>query len=444
MKGLPSIGFDLYEQMVKRDPSSFWRDYQEALKEVEASPAKYKGKPVEFLYQPFFLTEEQWEDLEKISVKMLEITKKVTERYLAEPDYRRLFGFNDLMEALILKDPGYHYAVPMTRIDVFYHFDGSFQLCEMNTDGSSGMTECRELQRIIGTSPSINTSPLDELELKEGEFFKSWTTAFLENYRAFSGEKSFPNIAIIDWFQDEVPSEFIEFQKAFETCGCPTRIVDVRELSYSEGKLKAGDFSIDAVYRRLVSWEAVERYPATKALTDAYLDGNVCVVGPFRSQIPHNKRFFAVLHNEDVNDFLEPEEKAFIRNHIPYTAILDKGNPDQWQEWVDHKQHYIIKPEDLYASSGVYAGQDYSVEEWKQLLEKASSQNYLIQQYCHVPRMPMAMFEKGEVTFEEQQYLMGCFVYNEKFQGPYIRTGRKSIIGSVVECYTVPAYRVNK
>ncbi len=54
MVGLPSEMFRIYEQLVLENPELFWKGYQKTLKEVEKSPAKYKGKPVEFLYQPFF------------------------------------------------------------------------------------------------------------------------------------------------------------------------------------------------------------------------------------------------------------------------------------------------------------------------------------------------------------------------------------------------------
>jgi hypothetical protein len=54
--------------------------------------------------------------------------------------------------------------------------------------------------------------------------------------------------------------------------------------------------------------------------------------------------------------------------------------------------------------------------------------------------MPMAVVTADQVAFIPFHYLIGCFVYNGAFQGPYIRVGTKSIIGSVVECFTVPAY----
>lgn len=440
MKTTPSTFFKTYEEMVLKDPAGFWQGYQEALAKVADSPAQYKGKPVEFLFQPFFLTLEQWSDLEKITEKMGMLIHKVTQQYLKNPKFRAYFDFDPLMETLILKKPGYSQEMPMARMDVFYHFDGRFQFCEINTDGSSGMTECRELQRIIRNSPAVELLPVAEGDISEGEFFESWVSSFLENYWEFSGGNTPPNVAIVDWFQSEIASEFVEFQKVFEEKNCPARIVDVRQLTYQNGKLMAGDFHIDAVYRRIVSWELVERYPETKALIDAYLAGDVCVVGPIRSQIPHNKRFFAVLHQEEATDFLNREEKEFIRQHIPYTAILSKDHLEQWDQWANHKNEYIIKPEDWYASSGVYAGKDYDLQQWKNMLEQYAGKDYLIQRYCDVPHMPMAMFREGEAWFEDQQYLMGCFVYNQRFQGPYIRTGRKSIIGSVVECYTVPAY----
>lgn len=450
MKQTLSPYWEQYQQWVMAHPHATIASHEELMAAVAASPAKYKGKPVEFLYQPFWMTPLQWQDLEGITRTMMDLIKRVTREYVENQAFRRHFPFSALTESLILKEPGYDFPVPVTRIDLFYHLEtGAFQFCEINTDGSSGMVEGRELQQIIGASPAVKAMGLSETALQGGEFFNSWVDALVDNYRhwrEFQGKGAdfpqVPRVAIVDLFSGEPPSEFLEFQKSFQEAGCDCVVADARELVLKNGRLMAGNLVIDVVYRRLVTWELVENWEQLQPLAEAIETDQVCLVGAVRSQIPHHKRFFAILHDETATDFLDEAQRRFIQEHVPYTARLQRHDEGLWQQWLREKDRYIIKPEDRYASYGVYAGKDWSPQEWEEKLQKAAAEDYLIQEFCQVPQLPMTMVKDGQVEVEPFYYLTGCFVYNEVFQGPYIRAGRHSIIGSVVECFTVPAFQV--
>ncbi|SMP60094.1 circularly permuted type 2 ATP-grasp protein [Anoxynatronum buryatiense] len=450
MKETLSPYWDQYRQWVLAHPREMQASHEGLMAAVADSPAKYKGKPVEFLHHPFFMTSSQWQHLDRITQTMMNLIKRVTSEYVENPAFRKHFPFSPLTESLILKDPGYDYPVPVTRIDLFYQLEtGAFQFCEINTDGSSGMVEARELQQIIGSSPTVNALNLPADALRGGEFFNSWVDALQRNYRHWRVSRNKgpdfpenPRVAIVDLFSSEPPSEFMEFQKAFEKAGCPCVVADARELVLKDGRLMAGEQVIDVIYRRLVTWELVENWQQLTPLAEAIEADHVCLVGAVRSQIPHHKRFFAILHDEEATGFLDESQRRFIREHVPYTAQLQRNNEADWQHWLKEKDRYIIKPEDRYASYGVYAGRDWSSEEWEKKLQRAAAEDYLIQEFCQVPQLPMAVVEEHRVDFEPFYYLTGCFVYNEIFQGPYIRAGRHSIIGSVVECFTVPAFQV--
>lgn len=437
-----------FKDWVQQNPEQAKDVYAHVKQQVADSPAKYKGDPVEFLYQPFFMTTTQWKELEQINETMMQVMEKVIQHYVDNPAFRRYFGFPSLMEQLILKEQGYQHPVPMTRIDLFYHLEtGDFQFCEINTDGSSGMVEARELQRIVGNSFGMKALGISGENLEQGEFFDSWVNALMDNYHQWSQHhkrqpKDHPQVAIVDIFAKEPSSEFFEFKKAFESRGYPCMVVDARDLSMNDGRLRGKGKDIDVIYRRLVTWEMVENEDAIQPLIEAVLRDAVCLVGPVRSQIPHNKRFFVVLHDEKATDFLSEEEREFVRRHVPYTARLSDDDDEKWQEWLQNKDQLIIKPDDRYASFGVFAGRDYSHDEWKEKLTTALPHSYLVQQYCSVPRVDMALFNNPEPAFHPFYYLVGCFVYNGKFQGPYIRVGSHSIIGSVVECFTVPVFQV--
>ncbi len=436
--------FEAYEKKVEEKVELYKQSYGIVVKEVENSVARYKGKPVEFLYQPMFFTHDDIQRFRDLTDDLMRILNKVIEEYLVNEEFRKHFGFTSLLEKMILKEPGYDINVPMGRFDIFYHYDsGNFQFCELNADGSSGMVEQRELQRVFLNSVAIEDFK-DKFEIEGFELFQSWVDALLKNYRQYSKNDKKPQVAIIDFFKGNPPSEFVEFQKVFEANGCKTIIVDPRYLKYRDGSLYYEDFRIDCIYRRAVTWEIVENAEEVTDLIDAYLDGNVCVVGPIRSQVIHNKSVFAILHDPQKTPFLTTEERAFVNRHIPFTAIFDNQNKDLVAETIKNKDQLVLKPMDKYASNGVRVGQDYSTEEWVKIINEEAISEYLLQAFCNVPKIPMARFDINEVKFIDHNYIIGLFMYNGKLEGVYTRTGTHNIIGSIVECYTVPNFLVKE
>ncbi len=435
--------FQQYKEDVLRQPERYISEYHKVKQRVNYSPAIYKGQPVKFLYQPFFFTDQDIKRFRELVKTLGTILEKVIQQYLSEPEFRKHFGFSPFLQELILRDPGYRHPFPMARFDVFYHKDGSFQFCELNADGSSGMVESRELDQIIYNSLALDRYK-KEYDFHTFELFDSWIDALILNYRQFSNTKKSPQVAIVDFMEDKPPSEFIEFQKAFEKRGYSTIIADPRDLELKGEHLYYKDFRIDCIYRRAVTWEVEEHREEVQDFVTAYLQGKVCVVGSFRSQIIHNKIIFSVLHDEEATDFLTEKERQFINNHIPYTVPFDAKEPRLLEMILENKDRYVLKPSDKYACLGVSVGKDYLSEQWRRFAEEELDEAYLIQEYCNVPSMEMGIFSRDKVEFQQCNYITGLYVYNGDFQGIYHRAGRENIIGSLVEGFSLPNYLVRK
>jgi hypothetical protein len=90
----------------------------------------------------------------------------------------------------------------------------------------------------------------------------------------------------------------------------------------------------------------------------------------------------------------------------------------------------------------VRVGKDYGSEEWCEIIKSEAKEDYILQEFCKVSKIPMAFFDKESVQFIETNYMLGLFMYAGKFQGIYTRVGTKNIIGSIVECYKVPNFIV--
>lgn len=427
---------DQYIEIVKSDEDTFYRDYLETVDKVANSSAIYKGKPVPFLYQPMFFTKEDIETFESIGRTLMSITNKVVNKYKESPEFRKKFGYSKLLEELILVDHGYDVSVPIGRFDIFYGGGDNFKFCELNTDGSSAMNEDNTIARILLETKAIEKMK-ENYKISYFELIYKWVDESINIFKKFNSNVEKPNVAIVDFEESGTPYEFEEFKKAYINRGYNAVIADPRELKYTNGALYYNDMKIDLVYRRIVTRELIDRSDEIKDFINAYRDKAVCVIGPIKSQIMHNKIIFKILHDEDVLEMFTEEEREYIRKHIPYTNEF-KGDREVYHEVLKNKDKYIIKPTDLYASKGVYAGRDFTVEEWKEKLNKCWDKDYLYQEYCVPFTRDFVEFENGKVKVSKFGHIVGLFMYNEKLAGMYTRIGKNSIISGVTDYYTVP------
>jgi len=432
-----------YRGIIEREPEKYHADFLKRKELVNNSTAIYNDRPVDFLYQGLFFSEEEFGELGNLLEEITAILEKVVREYKENPQFRKLFPFSPLMEELILLDPGYGVNFPMARFDIFYRNNGEHIFCELNTDGSSGMNEITIIQEVMEKSLAF-AELKKNYEIKGFELFNSWLDVLLKNYREFSGGMGDrPNIAIVDFTGDGIIYEFRAFQKVFRERGYNTFICDPRELEYKGGKLYYKDNPINLIYRRATTMRIVEEAEDIGDFLSAYRDGAVCVIGGFVSQIIHNKALFAILHEDDKMDFLTEKEKEFIKKHIPYTAILDINDGEIINMLIAEKDQWIVKPLDQYAGRGVYIGRDFSTGEWEKIIKNLGNREYIYQEYIETPVMPMPNFAENKVS-EDFGFLIGLYSYNYQLAGLYTRAGRKNIIGNISESFTIPNYICRK
>lgn len=434
--------FASFKKIIEQDSKGYYLDYLKAREKVSKSSAYYKGEPVGFLYQGYFLSRKDMDKLNKLVVKLSGILDKVINEYRKNGEFRSYFLFPPLMEELILLDPGYKVDFPMARFDLFYKPDGQSKFCELNADGSSAMNEVRVIQQIMQESNAFKELK-KEYQLEGFELFYSWIEAIIKNYREYNnGLDDNPNIAIVDFKNEGTLNEFREFQQRFNERGYKTIICDPRELVYKNGRLYYQELHIKLVYRRATTIRLIEEADSIKDFLKAYRDGAVCVVGGLVSQVIHNKILFAILHNDSMVPFLDKDEQDFVKKTIPFTKVFNSDDKELLREVIKRRVELILKPFDKAASKGVYVGRDYTDEKWKGILKDITAENYIVQEFMDIPQQLMTTCEDNNLYFENYGYLMGMFMYNKKLAGLYTRAGRKNIIGSVAESFTVPNYLI--
>lgn len=417
-----------YINLIKEDIEYSKENYNKAFDYINSSTAIYHGSPIRFPYVPKLYTNEVIDYFKYIAKTTHTILCKIINKYMDDPDYRKLFPFSKELEQLILCDSGYTQPLPIARIDLFFNEDDfSFKFCEFNADGASAMNEDRELN-IAFNNDKIFSKFKDKYNVREFELFDTWVKELFNIYSTFKYRVENPTIAIVDFMESATSEEFKIFKNRFEAMGYKTLIEDITTLKYNDGLYSKDGEKIDIVYRRAVTSELMEKIDQASAFIEAIKDKKTCIIGSLRTQVIHNKIIYKIMHQKETFEFLNEEEIQFIEDHIPMTYWLKDGEFD-FDEVVNNKDKWIIKPDDLYGARGVYAGVDYSKEEYKKLVKENTNKGYLLQEYAPMYKTKNFLKEKnGEFVFDWFSNMPGIFIYNGKFAGIYSRAGRQGII----------------
>lgn len=421
-----------------KNGEGYEEDYLHLKEECKKRKYFYHGKPLPFAYQPLLVSDKDDETFNYITKMTYSIVSKVTNRYVNDEDYRKLFNYSKFEEKMILHVPLCKTDVPMARFDIFYESEDNFKFCEINTDGSSAMIEDLNISTLLMESKIFNDLAWN---FRSYELFDSWVNYFIENYYKDT-EKELKTVLIADFNEAGTQNEFVEFQKHFEKMGIKCIIEDIRELKYNknENALYSNGVQIDAVYRRVVMSDLREHLEDSSDFVDAYLNDAAYFVGPFRSQVVHNKVFFAILHMDETKEFLTDEENDFINKHIPYT-IRFEGDEEFFNNIVKHKDKYIFKPCNLNASRGVYLGREYSTEEFIIKAREDFNKDYIVQEFVERKTIPFLKLINGKWSIIDLGNMIGLFSYFGKFSGIYARMGEDDIIKTTGGYITAPAIR---
>ncbi len=415
-----------------------------ARKRMEQSSAIYHGVVVDSSFVPRLYDRATYDRFKYIAETTYIILTKVMQEYLDNPAYRSCFDFDERLVDLILLPRDYDAILPFARVDLFLDentLDATF--CEFNGDGSSGMNENREIGASIAqTSPLQQFAQSHSIQTCDNELFAGWVDEFLSIYDSYAFKVEHPHIAIVDFLENAITEEFKTFARLFDDRGIECSIYDVRNLYYENGKLMGGkaffgrnNAPIDAVWRRSVTNDIIEHWEESQALIQAVRERKVALIGSFAGHIVHDKQIFQVLFMPQTRAILTDEENRFVDELVPFTAFLDDEHVDLAKVKAERAK-WIIKPTDAYGSKDVYAGSDFSDEEWIALIERyanaAAGAPFIIQRYC-TPFKTKTLALYGEPEDASRKValynnLSGLFLYNGRFTGVFSRMGPQNII----------------
>ncbi|MCR2036033.1 circularly permuted type 2 ATP-grasp protein [Adlercreutzia mucosicola] len=425
----------------------------EAWEAIQNSTAIIHGEPVLGAFMPKLFTEEAYGCLAGVARRVHRILTAVTARYRTDAAYRALFGFDERLEALIVES---HRGplIPIMRADIFLNEEtGAFKFCEFNADGSSGINEDREVLAAIEPTATFQRFAAD-FTVEGNELFDSWIDSFAAAVREGWGRPLAGPVAIVDYADAATLSEIAVYEEAFRARGIAASFVDIRDLTYAGGVLRDGEgTAVDAVWRRCVPCDLLERWDESSAFVAAVRDGVVPVVGGFASAVAHDKRTFCVLRHPATRPLVSEEDWLFLEETIPLTLPLDEQAAAS-AEILSDKDRWIIKPVDGYGARDIHAGCTCAAEEWEATVRRlaAGPGRYVVQEYVRPYRsllVPAFSAEElravapgvlpGVPGCGMAHNLTGLYVFNGAMSGIYSRLGMGKVISGD---YTAASVRV--
>jgi len=242
------------------------------------------------------------------------------------------------------------------------------QLIEINTNAGGALLNaalagaqqacCVEVSAVLGGS-------VDPTRLRD-----ELVEMFRNEWRLQRGERPLRTVAIVD----EAPEsqflypEFLLFRELFRGAGLEAEIVNVNDLRFADGHLRARETAIDLVYNRHTDFYLGSS--ATTALRAAYEAGATVVTPHPRAYALYaDKRLLpvfsdiALLRSWGVGE----DVLAVLSAGVPEARHLDAAHADEW--WSERKR-YFFKPATGYGSKAAYRGDKLTRSTWEQILTR--------------------------------------------------------------------------
>ena len=368
---------------------------------------------------------------------------------IADAAAREQFCLEPWEEQLITCNPGFAEPSPTSRLDAFF-VDDALRFTEYNAETPAGAGYNDALSQAFYGLPVMRRF-LRRYDVRPLPARHGVLRVLLDAYEQWGGRREPPAVAILDWKDVPTFSEFVLFREYFREQGIPCEIVDPREVEYRQGRLRAGDFGITLIYKRVLLSELVGREGMDSPVLRAVRDRAVCMVNPIQCKLLHKKTSLAVLSDERNAAWFSERERRAIDAHIPWTRRVEERRTQFHGEPVDlipfvvrSREQLVLKPSDDYGGAGITLGWEVDAATWETAVQKALERPYIVQERIVLPFEPYPSLVDGSVRFDDRMLDTAPFVvHGESVDGCLTRLSTAALLnvthggGSTVPTFVV-------
>jgi len=420
---------------------------------LERAKLIFGGRRLSPYLRPHFVAKEDFTQVVRVCETIWSAIEKVKDAAVADESLLDELGLTAIERELVKIDPRYRAVSPTARLDSFLT-DETYSFVELNGESPAGIAYGDAAFAIFEELPVMKRFA-EKYELRRFEGRPLMLKVLLDCHQEFLGRKPdrAPHIAIVDLKGMPTQKEFELFREYFESQSCPSIIASPDELEFTNGRLRARDFEIDIVYKRLLVNEYLPVMKEQPALLDAYRAGAVCMVNAFRSKIIHKKALFAVLTDARFKSLFNSDEQEMIAGHVPWTRKVRAGKSDYYGDQIDllefisdRRDRLVLKPNDDYGGHGIYIGWNIDEIGWDEAIHNAlANGDYLVQERVQTARETFpALTAEDKIQFVEQLVDLDPLLFNGKVGSAFTRLSSNELANVTAGGGMVPTFVIEK
>jgi uncharacterized circularly permuted ATP-grasp superfamily protein len=432
MQGLREKAISEFHDLLVADETLTPATFEKLRSAMRKKRLLYGDRPIGVALRPHLLDQKQFRALTLSAERVTNALEKVAAAVVQDPKLMGELGLTEAERKMALVDPGFSTAGVTTRLDAFVH-GVEIKFVESNAENPSSLPDQEELNRLLFELP-VMASFARRYHLRQFSPVNRLLETLLSTYREWGGA-GVPNVAILDWKDLPTSSEFVFLQEHFTAHAVPTIICSPNDLEYEQGQLRCGAFRIDLVYKRVIIHEFLARYDDKHPLIRAYVNGDVCLVNPFRCKIMHKKAVFEMLTDEERESWFTSSETEAIRRTVPWTRrvsdrkTMRKGEKINLLEFIRrNRSRLVLKPNDDYGGHGVYFGAQLDDREWDNAIEAALLADYIAQDALDLHPEVFPIFSETDWKLQPMFVDTNPFLFRGKVCGAMVRLSATPII----------------
>lgn len=415
--------------------NSFADDAIEKLRKgAEHHRLTFGARPICNVLRPMFISAGKYNYIRRDSSHVLRAIEKLSRALLADSRMRATLDLSAEEEQLIQIDPGFAAPDGSGRLDAFFDATGEFRFVEYNADSPGGLLFGDVLSELF-LEMEVMREFARRFPVRRIDIRARILRMLLSSYREWGGRER-PGIGIVDWKEVNTRTEFEICRAYFESQGYPTIIVDPDELDYRGGWLRAGDFRIDLIYKRVVTGELLARGGLRHPIVRATQERAVCTVNAFRVQMLFKKAIFALLDDPANESLFNAEEVASLRCHVPWTRRLREGHTTYHTRKIDllefvlaGRDRLVLKPNSDYGGRGVVLGWECDDAKWRQSVLDALGASFIVQERVEILRQTFPTLVDDRIAFENRYVDFDPYTWNgDEVEGAGVRLSSSALL----------------
>jgi hypothetical protein len=386
------------------------------------------GRLLAPILRPHFVSRKQLDTLSRLAAQMAEILDRLEAIAFAYPPLLSRLQMLPAEKMLAAIPHGYPRAGVAASMDANLR-NGSLFVQGVDACKPAGLVYSNLLADLFLELPLVKEFKRGRYKLSKLGGPKALLQAVQAAYRQFGGVNK-PAIAVVELGPDSSANgsgsstEGRLFAESLTRLGATARLVPPELLEYSGGKLHAGDFMIDVVFRRILTREILTRWDLSHPLLRAYRDGAVCVVNSFRAEFAQRRALFDLLTDEAVTAQLPAADRKLIRNSIAWTRVVSQRKTKHEDKEIDlpefilhQRERLALLPNEDSSGQRAYIGAETTPADWDRALRLALRTPYVVQERTLPARESFPLFQYGTFKMKEAEVTVHPHVLNGQMSG---------------------------